>query len=242
MATNIDICNRALQMIGAKIQITSLASTADAESINCNMLYEPVRDWCMSLANWNFARKITVPVLSKIYPNTANTAWTSTYPPPPWKYEYLFPADALAIRYVTDQTQATDNTWNGNPYKFAVVSDLLSSEQVRVIVTNRLGALIVYTMLVSDVNKWPAMFTQAVVSNLAWLLAMPLTGDQNLANNLKNTAAEHMQLAIEFNRQEGLFTDDTTAEWKQARGIPYNNNRAQQAAVRRAPSGDKSNG
>jgi hypothetical protein len=226
-------------MIGNRNIITSLGGSSE-EAANCNLLYVPVRDWCLSLTNWNFARKTAV--LTQIKGSTSNTPWTAGVASPPWLYEYAYPADAARILFVFGTTSYDSvGAFTGAPSKFAVATDLVSSVQIRVILTSRIAAGAVYTMIISDPTLWPQPFAQAVVSTLAWLLAMPLKQDQNLANSLEKSSHLHRDIAIDYNRQEGLLLEDTTAEWRQARGLPVTNRRALPNPTK-PPTESKNNG
>jgi hypothetical protein len=117
MASNIDICNRALQLAMARASITALNDGSN-EANQCTLIYTPLLNWSLTAVNWNFARKTAVLALAKTAPGSPGT-WSNIFPAPPWTYEYTYPADCLRARYVTDMTVLA-NKWVGNPAKFQV--------------------------------------------------------------------------------------------------------------------------
>lgn len=220
MTTSVDICNRALQIAQARATITALNDGSN-EANNCNLIYNTIVDWCFSVANWNFARKTDVLAVSKAL-STTPSVWSTSFPPPPWIYSYLYPSDAVRIQYVIAQTLGpTGNTWAGRPAKFAVAMDTIAAVQRRVILTDQASAIAIYTTTITDPTYWPSYFSQAVVSTLAWMLAGALAGDGNLEKFLETLSEQHVTLAVTINRNEGLMVDDTTPEWIQARGVVY---------------------
>lgn len=218
--------------MAARTTITALNDGSN-EAVNCNLLYATVRDWCFSVANWNFARKTAVLTLQKSNsPIPGNGLWTSSFPAPPWAYQYAYPADAVKIQYITSQA-ASGTKWPGLPQRFAIATDVISAVQARVILTNQATALAVYTVAVADPTLWTPLFSQAVVSTLAWLLCGPISGDKELVKFLEGVSQNHMTLAVTANLSEGLIMDDTTPEWIQARGIVYPQRRPQNPLVPR---------
>jgi hypothetical protein len=145
MTTAVDICNRALQMAAARATITALNDGSN-EANNCNLLYEPLLKQTLSLAHWNFARKMENLQLVKSAPGTPQfptslsvaNQWIPAYPAPPWFYEYRYPSDCLQFRYLASQptainalgtpifstqTYTFDPMMQGVPQKFVVASD-----------------------------------------------------------------------------------------------------------------------
>lgn len=148
--TDVDIANQALQMIGSRSQITSFTD-GSKEAVNVNLVYNRVRDQVMTMAWWNFARRMELLSLLKASygtpENTSNVApWDTTQPAPPWLYEYRYPNDCLLMRYVIPQPNAqatgtsapifsvnlqTSPWWPGPPGRFIVAQDF----NVRSIIT-----------------------------------------------------------------------------------------------------------
>ncbi len=149
--TNVDICNRALQMAAARAAITSLSDGSN-EAENCNMLFVPIRDQVLGMAFWNFARKTINMNLLKAAPGTPESPtvtalqWTPSYPAPPWFYEYQYPSDCIQFRYILGQPSSVvavnsvpvfatpqftfDPLLAGVPQKFDVATDVVGPAKV----------------------------------------------------------------------------------------------------------------
>lgn len=145
MVDEIDVCNRALQMIGSRNDIAGLTDENE-EAKNCNLLYTQIRDQILSMARWNFARRSFQLQLIKAAPGTpesiaptATNGWLPLYQPiPPWLYEYKYPDDCVFFNYLVGQftnsvagdipifsTPSTTYlaTYGGTPARFIVATD-----------------------------------------------------------------------------------------------------------------------
>lgn len=219
--TSTDITNRALQLLGTRTTVTSLAEASN-EAIQASLCYEAIRDWCLGLENWSFARKTavltTIKSVSSVVP-----PWNATSEPsPPWLHEYQYPADALLVRYVSNAVANADGTaFLGEPQRFAVAVDIVAAVPATVILTNTTNAIAIYTVRVTDPTNWPWYFERFVVNAMASTLSMALTGNIELLKFLDGKAMQQLQIAIQADNVEGLRVDDTTPEWIQALGINY---------------------
>jgi ribosomal protein S18 acetylase RimI-like enzyme len=226
MTTTTDIANRALQLIGTRTTIASLGEASN-EAIQANLSYAPVTDWCHGAANWNFARKTAALTLQKTV-QLPPSAWSSTSPSPPWLNEFILPTDFIQARYLTNSAAAQTTNYDGEPKRFAIADDYVSSAETKVLLTNETNAVLVYTGRIIDPTAWPWYFERFAVTALAWTLALALTGDKVLLEALDNTLMRFFIIAEEANRKEGLLPEDTTPEWIQALGITYPLRRFQQ--------------
>lgn len=108
MTTDVDICNRALQMCAARSTITALNDGTN-EANNCALLFDSLRKQTLAAANWNFSKRSANLQLLKAAPGTAESPyagfaqWNPSFPAPPWLYEYLYPADCARMQYVMGQ-------------------------------------------------------------------------------------------------------------------------------------------
>lgn len=217
MTTDIDICNRALLLLGTQKTISSLTQDS-TEAETCNTMYANVRDWCLGIVNWNFARRIATLTPIKV----TGSPWVSTNPAPPWKFEYQSPTDALIIRYVTNLDLSADATFFlGEPKRFVVAVDKIATVDTHVILTNESEIIAIYTAQMSDPTFWPWYFERFMVSTLAWNLSMTLVNNDRLVVYLDNIMARYFDSAYTANLAEGLSFNDTTPEWIQALGINY---------------------
>jgi hypothetical protein len=83
MSSSVDICNRALQKLGAE-RIISLTQNSK-EGRACNLAYEPVRDAELRAHTWNFAIK------------RRELAADATPPVYGYNYSYTLPTDCLRL-------------------------------------------------------------------------------------------------------------------------------------------------
>jgi hypothetical protein len=222
MTTSTDIGNRALQLIGTRTSMSSLAESSN-EAIQTTIAYDPIQRWCFGLANWNFARNTAALTLAK-GPSTGPT-WSSALPSPAWNYEYLLPTDFIKAIYLTNQDvntgTAAPQNFLGQPKRFVLSVDTISSTQREVLLTNEVVAILIYTSLVGDPTVWPWYFERLVVTSLAHALCMPLTGDKKLLAELEQRMEQMISISSQANTVEALIIPDTTPEWIQAQGINY---------------------
>lgn len=240
MATDIDVCNRALLFLGIQRTISALDQDS-AEAKACNTLYTFIRDWCLGITNWNFARRTsaltgyqqtTIPI---VVPWAAATSLS-----PPWLYGYVLPTDCLQVRYITNSDVKTANTtFLGEPKRFVIADDIIATVQQRVLLTNETTAVCIYTAQIVNPTAWPWYFERFVVSTLAWHLSMALVENEKLTEYLDNIMMRYFDTAFQANIAEGLSFGDTTPEWIQAIGINYPYRRFDGKQTSQPPQQDK---
>lgn len=218
--TNTDITNRALQLIGTRTTVTSLAESSN-EASQANLVFTAVRDWCLGVGNWNFARKTVIATPSKTV--SPVVPWSNASPSPPWKFEYVLPTDTIKVQYITVSTLNTGaDGYLGEPKRFQVAVDTIAAVERQVILCNEPSTIvIVYTAQITDPTEWPWMFERFMVATLAWTLSMALTGDRELTKELNATMSNYLNIAVQANTAEGLLFNDTAPEWIAALGINY---------------------
>lgn len=230
MASEVTICNRALQAINTRSQISALTE-ASSEARNCNLIYSDTRDEVLSMAHWGFAKKTDFLTLLKSAPGTPSgvssaSQWSTIFPPPPWLYEYSAPQDSVQMRQVIQQpinaytgVPFTSNGQASYPYfvgpgaLFEMANDTISGEEKVVVLTNQYQAIGVYTKRVTNTNIFSAQFVEALVQALAAKLALALSGDKKLAG-LKFQQANAMIIqARASDANEGLTVIDNIPDW-----------------------------
>lgn len=239
MTTETDITNRALQLIGTRTTVTSLAESSN-EASQANLVFAAVRDWCLGVTNWNFARQTALLTLLNSRPLPPVVPWNGTVSPP-WLYEYQYPTDGLKIQYVTNsEVNSAITAWVGEPKRFVVAYDINGAILKQVILTNETNAIAVYTARIIDPTKWPWMFERFMVSALAWTLAPALTSDKEVISSLDATMMRFLSIGLQANLEEGLSIGDTTPEWIQTLGINYPNrlNAIKPSPKQRQPDGN----
>lgn len=242
MTTVLDIANRALSAVGARSgaagTVTALQSlTAPSnEAFQVNLLFNATRDDLLRAAHWNFARSTGVLSLLKAAPGTPEyagattvTGWSNAFPPPPWLYEYSYPAGCLKMRSLCRQSQysaggtgcgfSVVGGLGGGTQKFQVATDTdVNGNPITVILTNAENAIAVYTAQITNPEVWDSNFQQAMVVSLAARLAMPLTGSAQLKQELLQEAQLYIQNARVSDGNEGTTSVDHVPDWIAARG------------------------
>jgi hypothetical protein len=249
MTSEVDVANRALQLIGTRSQIADLNEDSN-EARNVKLVLESTRDNLLRMAPWNCA--VTFNNLSLICaapgtpenPSAGTTTWQKGIPPPPWSYEYIYPADCLRPIYVVPQfttgftsgvpittavTGGAPAFWNGPPVRFKVIVDQLGPDgkpsaqgvDQRVIVTNQEQAILAYVKQVTNPDVWDDLFRNALEHVLAARLVIALTGDKGLAQLELAEANQRIMIARQMDGNEGLTVNDVTPDWIRTRGISY---------------------
>lgn len=231
-ATEVSICNRALQSIGTRTAIASLTESS-VEARNCNLIYADTRDEVLQMAYWNFANKTAYLALLKSAPgtpsNSGSTAnqWSTAYPAPPWLYEYSYPVDCIQMSKVVQQIQnyyvGTPYTSGGtNTYPYAVgpgspfrvtTDEDVNGQQQNVILTNQYQAIGNYTMRIVNPALFGAQFVEALVQALAAKLVLALSGQVALANTKFAQANAIIAQARASDGNEGLTVIDNMPDW-----------------------------
>lgn len=173
MASEVQLCNQALTLIGANL-ITELsdASTASDESVKCSLMYPYVRDMLFAQHTWNFLKKRTtmakledVPVFS-----FANL--------------YALPADYVSV--ITMKNESI--------YKFKVTADGIETD-------NPEGDLF-YIASVTDPNKFSEAFKPVLVTTLAKELAYAYQRSASIVDNLTRRAEDLLRKAKQANARD----------------------------------------
>lgn len=203
--TDVAICNMALAAMGTRSTITSLTDGSN-EALYANLLFAPTRDALLRLVDWNFARNTaTLTNIKTASSGGGSTPWSSAQPPPPWQYEYVYPADCLKARKVLPQS---GSALNGQSAGFLIGTDGGQT----VVLTNTPAAILVYTQQVTSEALWDPLFVDALVLWLGAKLAIPLAGDRALAQELLKQADPFIKQAAEQALSEGFAIDSTAPD------------------------------
>ena len=179
------VTNAALEQIAAQTKITNLSDGSPA-ALAASVVYAPTVQLLLRVMDPDFARF------------TAALAIATGTPPPPWAYQYTYPTNCLKLRQVRPPGSGTGSLADPNnptPVRSNVGVALVSSALTRVVFTNQVNALGVYTT--SDVTEaqWDSAFSDAVVRRLANPLAMALSGRPDFARELLDEAGRVAQIA-----------------------------------------------
>lgn len=201
------------------------------------------------MAPWNFATNFNALALicaapgTPENPSTGQPVWTKGIPPPPWAYEYAYPADCLRALWIVPQfttgfasgvpittaiTGGVPQFWNGPPARFKIAIDQIlagvpavGGADTRVILTNQEQAILCYLKRVTDPDVMDESFVQAWVSALAGRLVYALTGKTDMANLKLKEANGYVALARQADGNEGLTINDVNPDWIRVRGINF---------------------
>jgi len=144
--STVDICNRALQKVGAAAQLASLDDDTK-EARACRRAYDPVRRSALRLHPWNFA--------------LARAGLAALAEAPAWghAYQYAWPADALRILAVNGDARGLEWRVEGR----------------RVLADAGPPLDVLYIRDEADAAVFDAQFREALAHLLAIELAEPIT-------------------------------------------------------------------
>jgi hypothetical protein len=191
-----DIVNAALTRIGYHDRVGSLYEGSKAAKKSLD-IYSQTRDEMLRTGNWPFSRRDVLATLIKAAPvggYTPLTPWSSTYPPPPWAFEYGYPSDCIKVGAVKPPPVFTPN-FTPQPFIFAVAND----GNQRVILSDVPNATITYTGQITDPTQMPPDFVEAFMASLARRL-LPILGDPKM---LQAEAQDEVVETAIADRQQG---------------------------------------
>ncbi len=191
MASDVDICNQALDMVGAAT-IVSLGE-ASAGGRACQRLYPQARDALLAIHPWRFA--MARQALARF----------DEAPPADWSLVYALPNGCLVARYL----EATSGLRQGPTTRFEVRADRL--------LTDLADAVLVFTRRVEQAGDFDPLF----VESLSALLAVRLGAALRVDSDLMREAQRNYQLALGQARavdaNQASNRDQWEAEWIEAR-------------------------
>lgn len=201
MSSDLDMCNQALSHIG-KNQIQSFDQRGP-EAEQCKIHFQPALEAALAAFDWNFARVIkTLPQLTGITP-----AW-------PFGFAFTYPADCVRIRRVVplgarDPRDEIRYSVGRNP----------AGGNGRVIYTVREAPTFIYTTSAVDLASVDQQFVELFSWHMATRLAMPLTKDLKLRNEMFRMVQAFKTPAEAANANEGDEARlDNDPDWITARG------------------------
>ena len=169
MASVTDICNSALNLLGAS---TITALTEDSKNARlCNQRYEPIRNRIFRSHAWNCLTK------------RVELAKDSTDPVVEYANQFTLPTDCLRVLKVHNGT--TDS----------IASSLDYVVEGRKIKTDEGSVFLVYIAIDTDPNNYDTYLLEALSAALAADLAYAITNNATLAKNYEATADERLREA-----------------------------------------------
>jgi len=169
MASVVNICNSALNLLGAS---TIAALTDDTKNARlCNQRYEPVRNRVFRSHAWNCLHK------------RVQLAQNSTAPVVEYTYAYALPSDSLRVLKIHNGT--TDSIASSLDYKL----------EGRNIVTDEGTIYLIYIALDTDPNNYDTFLRESISHQLAADLCYAITNNATLAKNYMARADERLREA-----------------------------------------------
>lgn len=229
MTSATDLCNRALSEIGARVLISDFNTESSPAAVQCKLFYDTMREQCLRSAPWGFARKtLSLTTLGLL----ANDPPDSPYP---WQAKYAYPSDCLKMRYVlpppfpVQLNNSVPNVSSGiiapwcppsRQWRYLVSMDDTVSPPRRVVLSNVIAAIGVYTANVEDPDLFDPLFTNALTMALASKLVIPLTGNVGMKGDFVKLAEASITAARVADGNEAVPTSDVIVDWMVARGTP----------------------
>ena len=169
MASVVNICNSALNLLGAS---TIAALTDDTKNARlCNQRYEPVRNRVFRSHAWNCLHK------------RVQLAQNSTAPVVEYDHAYALPSDCLRVLKIHNGT--TDSIKTALDYKL----------EGRNIVTDLDTVFLIYIALDTDPNNYDTYLRESISHQLSADLAYAITNNATLANQYMARADERLREA-----------------------------------------------
>ena len=191
MASVVDMCNSALNLLGAS---TISALTDDSKNARlCNQRYEPVRNRVFRSHAWNCLHK------------RVQLAQNSTAPVVEYSYAYALPSDCLRVLKV--HNGSTDSIKSDIDYKL----------EGRNIVTNEGTVYIVYIAIDTDPNNYDTYLQESISHQLAADLAYAVTNNATLADKYMVRADERLREARFIDATENSLGTIESSEFTDAR-------------------------
>ena len=191
MASVVDICNSALNLLGAS---TISALTDDSKNARlCNQRYEPVRDRVFRGHAWNCLHK------------RVQLAQNSTAPVVEYSHAYALPSDCLRVLKIHNGT--TDSIASALDYKL----------EGRNIVTDIGTVFLIYIALDTDPNNYDTYLQESISHQLAADLAYAVTNNATLADKYMVRADERLREARFIDATENSLGTIESSECTDAR-------------------------
>lgn len=182
MSSIVEICNLALNHIGAK-SISSL-DEASENARKCKLVYAPLRDAVLRDHSWNFA---TANELLALLDESM----------PGWNFIYAQPVKCLNVRKIFSEVVLS----NPSPLDFKIL--LSPTTKTKSIASNLEFAWCEFTYQVTDPALFDTKFVEALSYRIGSALAQPLTGNIQLAQALLQMSIGITEKAVLQNAREG---------------------------------------
>jgi hypothetical protein len=208
MSSKLDICNAALQNLGAN-KITSIDENSKG-AIECKLRFNSARRTLLQMGVWNFAIK------------RASLNRDVTAPAFNYAYSYTLPADFLYM--VMTQLEETYQGTSAKVYSNLYVHDLpgiTNIDKYRIeadkLVTNDGECGIIYVADIEDTQKFSATFTELLTRYLTAMIAYRMTGSKSERDTQYQIFQQELDTALSIDSQQGVFDRLEVSEFLSSR-------------------------
>lgn len=213
MASKVEICNLALQNLGAN-SITSLNENV-AEAIECNLRYDTARRALLNMHVWNFATK--------------RVALNRDVSTPAFNYTYRFtlPSDFLYMVMTSLEEQYQQphpQVFNSILYTSDVPSyggidkyRIENSDSGLSLLSYEENVSIVYVSDIEDTQQYSAVFTDLFARYLGALISYRLTGSKSERDMQMKIFQSQLEEFQAIDSQQGVFDRIEVSEFLTAR-------------------------
>lgn len=183
MASVVDICNEALDLLGAQT-ITALSENSQ-EARLCNRRFATVRDAVLRAHPWNIA--ITRKQLAK----------DATSPAFGFTNQYTLPTDPYCLRVLS--------FWDANVDNEVAAYDSRTSFKIegRKVLSDAGECRITYIGRITDTEQYDSLLSSTVAHRLASEIAYAVTGSNSLANSMQQLYEARLREARSIDAMEG---------------------------------------
>ena len=191
MPSVVDICNEAMDLLGAAT-ITSLTENSK-EARLCNRRYETVRDHVLRAHPWNCA--ITRKALAK----------DSEAPAFGFKNQFTLPTDPYCLRVISLWNALVDNEVS------AYDSQIMYKIEGRKIITDADSCKITYIARVTDSEQFDTLLSSTIAHRLAAETAYAITGSNGVSQAMMALYDQRLKEARGMDAMEG-YPDKVVAD------------------------------
>ncbi len=185
MASDVEICNRALQKLGAK-HITSLSEDS-RNGRSCNLAYGPCRLAELRAHPWSFA--------------VARATLAADADGPTWGKANSFTLPALWLRMVDDYFEDNSLTKDWEIEGKKIFTDDSAPLYIR------------YIYNVTDPQEMDALFREALACKLAWEMCEEITQSNAKKDSLESDYEKAIRQAKRINAIEKSSAQTPDSEW-----------------------------
>ena len=183
MASVVDICNEAMDLLGAAT-ITALTENSK-EARLCNRRFETVRDSVHRAHPWNVA--VTRKQLAK----------DSEAPSFGFLYQFTLPSDPYCLRVMSLHTETVDSEIS--PYDTQAMFKI----EGRKVLTNEETCRIVYISRVEDTELYDSSLSNAIAYRLAAETSYAITGSTSVSQQMFSLYEARLREARSMDAIEG---------------------------------------